>query len=47
MGCNCGTKKAAAQHYVHTDSTGKQTTYSSKTEAEAAAVRRGGSVKPA
>ena len=45
MGCNCGSKKAAAQTYVHTDKDGKQTAYSSKTEAEAAKIRRGGSIK--
>jgi hypothetical protein len=45
MGCNCGTKKTAAATYVHTDKDGVQTAYKSQTEAEAAKVRRGGTVK--
>lgn len=44
MGCNCGGKKTAATTYVHTDPNGKKTAYATKTEAEAAKVRRGGSV---
>lgn len=45
MGCNCGSKKAPAESYVHTDAAGKVTAYKSQTEAEAAKIRRGGTVK--
>jgi hypothetical protein len=45
MGCNCNSTKTKAESYVHTDRTGKVTAYKSKTEAEAAVVRRGGSWK--
>lgn len=45
MGCNCGSKKPAAESYVHTDATGKTVAYKSQTEAEAAKIRRGGTVK--
>lgn len=45
MACNCGGSKAAPVTYVHTDKNGNKTAYSTKTEAEAARVRTGGSVK--
>ena len=43
MACNCGNKGIARAKYVHTDSTGKMTTYNSETEAKAAVARKGGS----
>lgn len=46
MGCQCGAKKEPPKRYVVTTSDGKSVTYSSKVEAEMAAARKGGTVKP-
>lgn len=46
MGCNCGSKQAPAQTWVHTAADGTKTAYKTETEANAAKVRRGGTVKP-
>ena len=43
MACNCGKKGAARAKYVHTDTTGKTTSYNTETEAKAAVARKGGS----
>lgn len=42
MACGaCGARNRRA-YFVHTDTSGKQTTYSSEAEARAAVARRGG-----
>lgn len=45
MGCNCGAKRAAPESFVHTAADGKVTAYRTKSEAEAAVLRRGGTWK--
>ena len=42
MPCNCG-KKATQYRYIYTDQTGRQFTYNTEIEAQAARVRNGGS----
>lgn len=41
MGCNCGKNKQKFK-YVYTDHQGKQTSYDSSVQAEAAKIRNGG-----
>lgn len=39
MGCNCGQKGSATNTYIYTDSKGKQHSYKTMVEANAAKVR--------
>lgn len=47
MACACGSKNGSSQSWVHTDPSGKRTTYSSEGDARMAASREGGTVKRA
>lgn len=48
MACACNSgKKTGKTAYVLTTPSGAQTSYSTKTEAEAARLRLGGTIKPA
>ena len=42
MGCNCGNTKTVAVNYVYTSPEGKQITYRSEVEAQAAKIRNKG-----
>ena len=46
MGCNCGAGKTPTQTWTLTDKDGNKIAYKTKSEADAAQVRRGGTVKP-
>jgi hypothetical protein len=47
MACSCGKNRLtnANKTWVHTDTSGKKTTYSSEMDARMAASRKGGTVK--
>lgn len=45
MACGACPSRAASKSYVYTAPDGKQTVYSSETEAKAAKARRGGDYK--
>jgi hypothetical protein len=42
MGCGCGKTSTPAQAFVYTSPQGKQTTYTSQVQAQAAVIRNGG-----
>ena len=45
MACGACSKRAGRQTFVHIAPNGAEKVYASKAEAEAAAIRKGGSVK--